>query len=246
MKVLILIQGTYEPNYSEIEKVAHETWAESTINPDINIKFYYGAFNREGKLISEAQLSVAKQEVNENNNGDIIVGAYDMIGPYFDPRGEKLIRTLEYSLKYEYDFVLRVCNTSYIRTDKLYEYLKLQPRKNFYDGARNLYKYKYYFVSGHNSVMSRDCAELLVQNKKDYLECRYPEDLAVGYILMHKLNYTSFGKEPFTPTHIFATDPGFDPEHFFNHIAYNYRFRSHTPKEMQDYHNFILTKNNYL
>lgn len=246
MKILILVQGTFEPNYNEIEKVARKTWVESNSSSNIKIKFYYGAFDRESKLIPEARINIDKQEVKQNNNGDIIVGAYDMTGPYFDPRGEKLIRTLEYSLKYKYDFVLRICNTSYVRTDKLYEYLKLQPRENFYDGARNLHNYKYFFVSGHNSVMSRDCAELLVKNKKDYLECRYPEDLAVGYLLMHKLNYTSFSKEPFIPTHINATDPGFDPEHFFNHTAYNYRFRGNSSKEMQDYHNFLLTKNNYL
>lgn len=243
MKILILVQGTYSPSYREIEKIARTTWVESNNSPDVTIKFYYGAYDQQGILLPEAGLTIEKEEVKENVDGDIIVGAYDMTGPYFDPRGEKLIRALEYSLKYEYDYVLRVCNTSYIRINKLLEYISNQPREKFYDGARNLYDYKYFFVSGHNSIMSRDCAEILVENKQAYLELTYPEDLAVGYILMHKLNYTKFLEEPFTPTHIPATVPGFNPQHFLNHRAYNYRFRGNSSTEMNEYHKFIINSN---
>lgn len=244
MKVLILIQGTYATSYTEVERTIRETWIQSNSNPDIIVKFYYGNYDQEGRPLLSSGVDLQKEEVRENYRGEIIVGAYDMMGPYFDPRGEKLIRTLEYSVKnYKFDFLLRVCNTSYIRPDKLVSYLETQPRTKFYDGARNLYNFKYSFVSGHNSIMSRDCVELLVQNKQEYLECRYPEDLAVGYFLMHKLNYTKFEEEPFVPTHIPATVPEFDPEHFFNHRAYNYRFRGNSSAEMEKYHQFLVNKN---
>lgn len=242
MKILILVQGTFAISYREIEKTMRRTWMNSITSPDILVKVYYGAFDPQGNLFPEAEIVVEKEQVTENKNGDIIVGAYDMMGPYFDPRGEKLIRALEYSLKFEYDFVLRVCNTSYIRFDKLLTYLKNCPQKKFYDGARNLFNYKYYFVSGHNSIMSRDCVVNLVENKTEFLECRYPEDLAVGYFLMHKLNYTKFEEEPFIPTHIPATVPGFDANHFLDHRAYNYRFRGNSSKEMQEYHEFLQQK----
>lgn len=244
MKILILVQGTFAPSYREIEETMRKTWIKSNTNPDITVKVYYGAFDPQGNILPVAGITIDKEEVKENSNGDIIVGAYDMTGPYFDPRGEKLIRSLEYiSNNYEYDYLLRICNTSYIRPDKLYSYLLDRPRTKFYDGARNLYNYEYSFVSGHNSVMSKDCVELLVAHKEEYLESRYPEDLAVGYMLMHRLDYTKFEEEPFIPTHIPATVPGFNPKHFLEHRAYNYRFRGNSSKEMQEYHDFLLNTN---
>ena len=247
MKTLILIQGTFHKEYNEIEKAMRNTWIKDT-EDGIDVKFYYGLFDDQDKVLTDAKCSVEKSEVKENENGDIIVGAYDVLGNYFDPRGEKLLRAYEYILNtYDYDFILRICNTSYIIHSKLRDYIKTINPYRFYDGARNKYQDKYFFVAGHNSMLSRDCVEKLVENKKEFLECRFLEDVAVGYFLMHKLNYCSWGKDniddSFIPTHIFAYVDDFNPNGYINNIAYNYRFRRHNSKEVYELYNFA--KNNY-
>jgi len=245
MKTLILIQGTYDEKYVDTEQTVRETWFKDISSSNITAKFYYGAYDRQGEILPQTKVAIQKEQVLENENGEIIVGTYDLCsGDYFDPRGEKLIRVLEYVLNnYEFDYLLRVCNTSYIRIDKLEEYTSTIPRTHFHDGARNMYDSKYYFVSGHNSIMSRDCVEQLVNIKEEFLQSRYLEDLAVGYFLMHKLNYTSFIEGEFIPTHVFAFDSQFNPKAFYNHRAYNYRFRANISEKMSEYHNFLVNHN---
>lgn len=247
MKILILIQGTFDKTYSDIEHVVRSTWYNDLGSDSMYAKFYYGAFDNENNLISESGVDIKKEQVIENSNGDIIVGCFDLLGNHFDPRGEKFIRSLEYVYNsYEFDYILRVSNTSYIIPEKLEQYIENIPMHNFYDGARNLYNYKYFFVSGHNSLMSKDCVRKLIEIKEDFLNCRYLEDVAVGYFLMHKLKYTSWSEnnidDNFIPTHILAYLDDFHPENYRNNIAYNYKFRFDLSKKMFNFHTYLKSK----
>ena len=64
---------------------------------------------------------------------------------------------LEYCLKnFEFDYIQRISNTSYVDVEKMQLYLNKFSRSKVYNGARNMYNYQYYFVAGHDVIMSKD------------------------------------------------------------------------------------------
>lgn len=240
-KILILNQATTDPNYTIIDYLSRHTWTLNS-HPDVKTIHYYGGYDTNHIPIKKFPI-IPKGETQLVNNDILVCGINDTLGPYFDPRGEKMIMAIEYCLKhFEWDFMLRICNTSYIDTFKLHKVMDSLPKEKIYDGTRNLYDNKISFVTGYNSYMSRDTAEVLIQNKQIYLDSRYPEDLALGDVIFHKLKYTSFEDQTYIPTSVWAYEEGFNPEHFVKHTdVFNYRFRSHTPEKLIKFHEYILT-----
>jgi hypothetical protein len=96
---------------------------------------------------------------------------------------------------FEFDYIQRISNTTYVDVEKMQLYLNQLPRTKIYNGARNMYNYEYYFVAGHNVFMSRDVVKLLVNHKDRYLESQYPEDLAAGKIIIHDTGYVNFEEQ---------------------------------------------------
>jgi hypothetical protein len=74
-------------------------------------------------------------------------------------------------------------------------YINTLPKTKVYDGAKNMYNHEYYFITGHNVLMSRDTVEILVKHKNEYLALPYPEDLATGRLLIHDLEFTNFSEQ---------------------------------------------------
>ena len=163
-----------------------------------------------------------------------------------DARSRKFIMALEYCLKnFEFDYIQRISNTSYIDVEKMQLYLNELPRIKIYNGARNMYNYQYYFVAGHDVIMSRDVVELLVNYKDIYLESQYLEDLAAGKILIHDIKYVSFedqSKDNFVQ--IFPYDINIDNINLdSNPSVWCYRI-GRRPEIFEHIHKLILKRDN--
>jgi hypothetical protein len=228
-KILILNQATLDPSYSSIIEAAYNTWNNYN-HPDVKILHYYGKYDDNLKETDRFKQLPNDRECLEINN-DLICGTYDNIFPLDHPtiklisesdsvhtgegysfkindaRGEKFIMALEYCLNnYDFDFIQRISCTSYVDVNKMYEYVSTINKTKVYNGARNMYNSKYYFMAGHCVLMSRDIVELMVKNKKKYLSLSYPEDVATGKIILYDSKYTNIDEQ----FHLYAftlTDP---------------------------------------
>lgn len=217
-KTIIINQATLDPSYDAINKAAHDTWG-SYKHDDVKILHYYGKYNKYLQLTDKFPVLPTDGECLLVDN-DLILGAYDTNYPTDHPvrighdnshitysyggvdrkiddaRGEKFIMALEYCLNnFEFNFIQRISCTSYVDVAKMMIYLDTLPKTKVYNGAKNMYNYEYYFITGHNVLMSRDTVETLVKHKKEYLAIAYPEDLATGRLLIHDLEYTDFSKQ---------------------------------------------------
>jgi hypothetical protein len=241
-KILILNQATVDPSYTIIDYLSRHTWTLNS-HPDVRTIHYYGGYDNNDNPISKFPL-VPKGETQLIDDNILVCGINDTLGNYFDPRGEKMIMAIEYCLKhFEWDFMLRICNTSYIHIPILHRVLSETRKERIYDGTRNLHNNEISFVTGFNSYMSRDTAEVLIQNKHLYLESKYLEDLALGDVIFHQLKYTSFEDQPHHHTHVWAFEDNFQPDHWIqNTDVFNYRFRSHTPEKLIKFHEHIMNK----
>jgi hypothetical protein len=241
-KVLILNQATVDPSYNVMDYLSRNTWTLNS-HPDVRTIHYYGGYDSNHNPINKFPV-VPRGETQLIDNDILVCGTNDTLGDYFDPRGEKMIMAIEYCLKnFEWDFMLRICNTSYIHIPKLHKFLSKLPKEKIYDGARNMYNSEIYFVAGFNSYMSRDTAELLIQNKETYLASRYLEDLALGDVIFHQLKHTSFDTQTHYSTYVWASEEDFQPDHFLqNTDVFNYRFRSHTPEKLIRFHEHVMNK----
>jgi hypothetical protein len=199
MKTIILNQGTLHPDYQDIDDISYTTWG-STKNPDVKVINYYGKYNHHNILTDRFPILPDDGNIILDNQ-TMVIGTYDTTYPSEHPRyniipdarNEKFILALEYCLNnLEFDYIQRISTTSYVDVEKMQLYLNKLPRTKIYNGARNMYNYQYYFVSGHDVIMSRDVVELLVNYKDQYLKSQYPEDLAAGKILMHDTEYVNF------------------------------------------------------
>ena len=222
-KVLILNQATFDPDYFIIDALSRTTWSYRT-HPDVHTIHYYGSKDSRGDTFSgfkhlpaENSCTVYSPTLSNYNNEIMVCDSYDVLNSsvHVDPRNIKLIMAYEYALNnYDFDFVVRVCNTTYVDIPKMHRFFDNYPRKTrVYNGARNLYNYDYYFVSGFGNYMSRDVVEQLVNHKEEFLQLTEPfniEDLAVGYMVMHRLECAENGKAGYvdsdTINHVLARD----------------------------------------
>lgn len=253
-KIVILVQNTVNPTYSGVDELSKTTWSKIP-HPDVTVIHYYGGYNTDGSEISTLGTIPTKGNVSLNiidGNNILVCGTTDVVHDGIDPRTEKLILAYEWCLNnLEFDYIVRICNTTYIDSNKLHKFLhSLERKERQYDGVRNLIGYTYPFCTGYFTYMSRDCTEQLVNHKEDYLAAPSTElpwlkheDVLVGYILMYKLNY-AYWDEPHKVTFYHATDgeklvsylENYNPTDNYN----AYRFRSHTTDEYIRFHNKVL------
>ena len=255
-KTIILNQATLHPDYQGVDNKGKETWG-TIINPDVRIIHYYGKYELDGTLTTKFDTLPEDGEVLLYDENTLIIGTYDSTYPSEHPRhsiipdarNEKFILALEYCLNnFEFDYIQRICNTTYVDVNKMSDYFDTLPRTKVYDGARNLYNYEIFFVAGHNAFMSHDVVNLLVQHKEDYLASPHPEDLAVGEIIMHNLEYTSFDyldtQYSYYPTHFFITNE--TPETIELHgnpAVFCYRIKHHLDI-FDRIHELVLNRDN--
>jgi len=238
-KILILNQTTTASPYTIVDYLTKHTWTLNS-HPDVKVIHYYGGYDINHNPIDKFPV-VPRGEIQLIDNNILVCGTNDVLGDYFDPRGEKMIMAIEYCLKhFEFDFLFRMSNTSYIHIPTLHRVLSESPTEKIHDGSRNLYNSEIPFIAGYNSYMSRDVAEVLIQNKDMYLESRYPEDLALGYVIFYKLKYASFDERPGRITAAWAFEEGFKAENYINvSDVFNYKFRPHTLEKYIQFHEYV-------
>ncbi len=259
-KIIVINQTTLDPSYSAIDKAAHDTWGTYK-HEDVKIIHYYGKYDKYLQLTDKFPTLPPDGEYLMIDN-DLIIGTYDTNYPVDHPvrvghdnspikytyggvehkiddsRGEKFVMVLEYCLNnFEFDFIQRISCTSYVDVPKMVNYINTLPKTKVYNGAKNMYNYEYYFITGHNVLMSRDVVQQIVDHKEEYLAIAYPEDLATGRLVIHDLAYTNFSEQnnADTFTVVNPNDFGVDP----NPTMYLYRTRHFHPEVFYDLHKMI-------
>lgn len=248
MNVVILNQGTVDFNYSTIDALSRTTW---TVNKPSNVKVYhyYGGFDYSNNFIDCYPRKVERNKVNQFGcqyvlDDIIVVGENDGTVNGNDPRASKFILALEHILNTNFDFLIRISNTTYVHIEKMLRYLDSCPRNNFYDGARNgtiINGKQIPFVAGWAAYFSRDVIELLVSNKEKYLQLdfeRQSEDLTTGKLLFNELDYIK--QQQFVKTFDFCFEE-WDNSHFNkDDNIFCYKFRKEHPIKYINFHYYLV------
>ena len=259
-KTIVLNQTTVNPGYSAIDQAAHDTWG-SYKHEDVRVIHYYGKYNNQLQPTDKFSTLPSDGECLMIDN-DLIIGTYDTNYPENHPvrvghdnshivyayggvprkiddaRGEKFIMALEYCLNnFEFDFIQRISCTSYVDVPKMADHINTLPKTKVYNGAKNMYNHEYYFISGHNVLMSRDVVQLLVDHKEEYLAIAYPEDLATGRLIIHDLAYTDFSEQTSSDTFTVVEHDNLTLS--TNPSTYLYRTRYFHPEVFYDLHKMI-------
>ena len=102
--------------------------------------------------------------------------------------GPRTVEMYDYVLKNKsFDYIFRVNAGSYIRQDKLLNFLINKPKRNFYCGIQGNYKGVKY-ASGSGYFLSHDLVEKVVQNKEKLKLTFFDgvpmvDDVAIGELL---------------------------------------------------------------
>lgn len=95
----------------------------------------------------------------------------------------KTLKAFEYVLNnFEFDYLIRPNVSTYVRIDKIYEYLLNKSRTKFYCGPKNNYDGITY-PSGTNMMFSRDIIEIIVKGKDQIKYNEWADDWCIGKYL---------------------------------------------------------------
>jgi hypothetical protein len=145
MKILILVQSIEVREYPELIKKQKETW-DSVEVPDVKTIFYYQDPEKDALI---------GQDMYIKSN----ISMHFMFNVF--------IEALKRSLEFDWDFVFRTDNSTYVNKSLLKEILSTKPTKAYYAGSsysgkvsKNITRLP--FKWGEGIVLSRDIAEFLV------------------------------------------------------------------------------------
>jgi hypothetical protein len=247
-KTIILNQATLHPDYRSVDDIAYTTWG-STKNPDVKVIHYYGKYNQYLNPTDKFPILPKDGEVLMIGNNIMVIGTYDCAYPKDhprfpiipDPRNEKFILALEYCLNnFEFDYIQRICNTTYVDVEKMQIFFNTLPKTRVYDGARNLYNHEIPFVAGHDVYMSYDVVKLLVDHKEEYLASSRPEDVATGEIIMYNTKYVNFDDQRHASTFV-VVDENIQT-YISNPECFCYRTRDRSDNQHKQIHELIVKR----
>lgn len=145
MEVLILVQSIEKDGYRDLVRTQKETW-DSVQHSQVRTVFYYPDPDHEGF-----------------NGQDLYIMAnrdYYLMFNHF-------IKAISMCLKYEWDFLFKTDNSSYVNKQELVDLLLSKPRQKYYGGqayqgppSPDCY---WPFLWGEGYALSRDVAERLVE-----------------------------------------------------------------------------------
>ncbi len=144
MKILIMVLSSAKPPYEKLMQSQKETWDSLNVE-NVTTAFYYGVDMPEGVS--------ALPEVFEN------YWRIDMALPCSDEYEMmhwKFKVALDQVWDLEWDYIFRTNSSTYVRKDKIYEFLLDKPRKKYYAGVDGGG-----FASGTGAILSRDCAKII-------------------------------------------------------------------------------------
>lgn len=161
MKLMVLILGAKSGQYPEIINNSLATWG-SLRNKNIMVIPYYGSDNQK----------------NELSNGELILATNDL------HILTKTLMAFEIALKYlpHFDYLIRPNASTYVRLDKLYQFLLDKPRQKYYAGHKQTIEGITY-ASGTYMIYSRDIVQELVNNFEKIFEREWSDDWTIGKYL---------------------------------------------------------------
>jgi hypothetical protein len=174
MKVLILVQSIDVSNYSKIINLQKETW-DSVENKDTATLFYMPDPNKTGIVGKNLYI---KEEI-----------AWELMYVHF-------MRACVHALKFEWDYIFKTDNSTYVDKERLVEVLENKPRQKYYGGHPFFKTHPEYntpernpvgikdFMWGDGFVLSRDLVIKLVDKfalNPYYL--RSAEDYCTAFVL---------------------------------------------------------------
>lgn len=253
MRVILLAQGTFHDSYQMINNASMETWMVSS-HPNVKMFMYCGNYGENGvlykDLIEPGCVEFGKELVC--NCTDLSMGVDD--DKTVDYRSVKFIEALEYCLQnYEFDYIFRTGNTSYVDVNGMYETIDKLPRTGVYGGQKcKIEGQDWSFIAGHNTILSRDLVEKLVNDKHLFINGGDTyEDIYIGKVITNIRNYID-EDDIIDIMHFLCLriyDNGIklqDPENVINNMVkphiWNYRFSPHHYEEMRQFHKLYIDR----
>ena len=176
MKIIILVLTNIDKGFHIMDKCVKNTWGKETRE---NVEIFY----------NYADPSIEEEYIVDGCN--IICKGYET----YENMGRKTLKAMKYLADKDFDFLLRVNNSSFIHIDNLISYLKDKPNK-FYAGFPIAYhtdNLNIYLASGSSYILSKDLVKYVVDNEEKW-DHSYPEDVSLGK-LMYENNIKLTPKE---------------------------------------------------
>lgn len=160
MKVLIMVLSSNEPPYGELIRAQQSTW-DKPFNVNADTVYYYGGHTE--RVITTSQYYRMFEYSSGTSN------AYNMMHWKFKKALDQFWGT-------EWDYIFRTNSSTYVRKEKIYEFLQDKPREKYYAGEDGGG-----YASGTGAILSRDCADII---RKQFTDEPSPsEDSLIGTYL---------------------------------------------------------------
>lgn len=200
MKVLILVQSVDKPDFIRLREAQQQTW-DSVELPDVKTVYYL-----------------------PGNIDDVLEGNTLRIRQqlHWSFMFATFAKALRHMLKYEWDYVFKTDNSTYVDKAKLHEILLTKPRTKYYGGMDFPWKipgmHTMPFFWGDGYVLSRDMAEYIVQcyNKAPF-KGNQEDDIVVAMIMQDKADW-DFSLEIYIPL---IKDLKIEPGHHVYRVRIN-------------------------
>lgn len=173
MKILILVLSYDNPPYDALMRAQKATWA-SMKHPGVATAFYYGGLLEKDFEGKDFDLAAGL------DNGGIIDIQLKCTDSYYY-MADKFQRALEYVIDMRWDLIFRTNSSSYVNIDRLVEFAEKLPKEKCYAGWEIVGNDGYNIVSGAGIFMSRDVAEILMNEIDPKFERE--EDVYIGQLL---------------------------------------------------------------
>lgn len=210
MKILILVLSVEQGIYINMQNAIRNTWGSSVPN-NMTLKFNYGQkYKGQDKIIDE---------------GDSI---YINCEDTFTNILFKTLECFKFVLNnYEFDYIFRCCNGSYLNLDKLNEWVDSNSKTNVYNGVNGTCD-GISFCSGSGFLISRDLVEKITNVEN--VNYNQPDDVEIGRLV------SLVGKKLDDTATRYDIDNG--NFHFTDFNHYHYHFRNY-PEFMYNIHKLI-------
>lgn len=167
-KILIMVLSYDNPPYDSLMRSQVDTW-DSVDVPGVSTLYYHG-----GGLNKKIKADVKAYYPYSNNVQFPCTNAY-----YY--MAEKFQRALEYAWHGDWDLIFRTNSSSYVNKYRLVEFAEKLPKEKCYAGWEIVGNAGYNIVSGAGIFMSRDVAEILMEEIDPSFERE--EDVYIGELL---------------------------------------------------------------
>lgn len=156
MKVLIMVLSGADPLYRKLMLGQQQTWDSINVK-GVETIYYYGG---------------AAKTYHNFGCTEIVCACPDI----YNMMHWKFKMALDHIWELDFDFIFRTNSSTYVRKEKIYEFLKDKPKEKYYAGVDGGG-----YASGTGAILSRDCAKII---KDQFIDEPSPsEDSLMGVYL---------------------------------------------------------------